>query len=72
MGHACCIGCCAFICNLSPRRTHASTATRSAEGYRRYVTKQIAPHINKPLQRLAPLDIEAWHTALRRAEVLRR
>jgi integrase len=38
---------------------------RSAEGYRRYVTNQIAPHINKPLQKLAPLDIEAWHTALR-------
>jgi integrase len=39
---------------------------RSVEGYRRYLANQIAPHIgDKPVQKLAPLDIEAWHTALR-------
>jgi integrase len=39
---------------------------RSAEGYRRYATNQIAPHIGtKPVQKLTRLDVEAWHTILR-------
>jgi integrase len=41
-------------------------STRTAERYRFSVTAQIAPHIGeKQLQRLRPLDIEEWHTALR-------
>jgi integrase len=41
-------------------------SARSAEGYRRYATNQIAPHIgSKPVQKLTRLDVEAWHTILR-------
>jgi integrase len=39
---------------------------RSAQRYRQLVKNQIVPHLGmKPLQKLARLDIEAWHTVLR-------
>jgi integrase len=45
----------------------AGTITaRTAQRYRQLVENQIVPHLgDKPLQKLKPLDIEAWHTALR-------
>jgi integrase len=39
---------------------------KTAERYRELVANQIAPHIGaKLVQKLRPLDIEAWHAALR-------
>jgi integrase len=39
---------------------------RTAQRYRQLLENQIVPHLGaKPLQRLAILDIEQWHTALR-------
>jgi integrase len=39
---------------------------RTAARYRELVEHQVVPHLgSKPLQRLKPLDIEAWHTVLR-------
>src|SRR5262249_39514322 len=39
---------------------------RTAQRYRQLVEHQIAPHLGARVQRkLRPLDIEAWHTALR-------
>jgi integrase len=39
---------------------------RSAERYRALARLQIAPHLgSRPLQKIARLDLEAWHTALR-------
>jgi integrase len=39
---------------------------RTAQRYRQLVEHQIAPHLGaKVLRKLRPLDIEAWHTALR-------
>jgi integrase len=46
----------------------AATAisARTAQRYRQLTENQIAPHLgSKPLQKLARLDIEAWHTILR-------
>jgi hypothetical protein len=41
-------------------------SARTAERYRQLVENQIVPHLGeKPLQKLRPLDIEAWHTTLR-------
>jgi integrase len=41
-------------------------SARTAERYRQLVENQIVPHLGpKVLQKLKPLDIEAWHTALR-------
>jgi integrase len=41
-------------------------SARTAQRYRQLVENQIVPHLgNKVLQRLARLDIEGWHTALR-------
>src|SRR5262249_42090684 len=41
-------------------------SARTAQRYRQLTENQIAPHLgNKPLQKLARLDIEAWHAALR-------
>jgi integrase len=40
--------------------------TRTAERQRQLLKHQIAPHLGaKVLRKLRPLDIEAWHTALR-------
>ena len=39
---------------------------RTAQRYRQLVENQIAPHLGtKALQKLTPLDVEAWHTTLR-------
>jgi integrase len=45
----------------------ASTiSARTAQRYRQLCENQIAPHLgSKVLQKLKPLDIEEWHTALR-------
>jgi integrase len=41
-------------------------SARTAQRYRQLVDNQIVPHLGaKTLQKLQPLDIEAWHTALR-------
>jgi integrase len=41
-------------------------SARTAERYRQLVENQIVPHLgNKPIQKLLPLDLEAWHTTLR-------
>jgi integrase len=41
-------------------------SARTAQRYRQLLDNQIAPHIGtKVLRKLRPLDIEAWHTALR-------
>src|SRR5262245_40155219 len=41
-------------------------SARTAQRYRQLTENQIAPHLgSKPLQKLARLDIEAWHTILR-------
>jgi integrase len=41
-------------------------SARTAQRYRQLLENQIAPHIGaKVLRKLKPLDIEAWHTALR-------
>jgi integrase len=41
-------------------------SARTAQRYRQLVENQIVPHLGaKALQRLARLDIEAWHTTLR-------
>src|SRR5262245_22804180 len=41
-------------------------SARSAQRYRQLLDNQIAPHLGaKVLRKLRPLDIEAWHTALR-------
>ena len=41
-------------------------SARTAQRYRQLVENQIVPQLGaKPLQRLRPLDIEAWHTTLR-------
>jgi hypothetical protein len=40
---------------------------RTVERYHQLVENQIVPHLgNKELQRLRPLDIEGWHTTLRK------
>lgn len=40
-------------------------SARTAQRYRQLVENQIVPHIgNKLVQKLRPLDIEAWHAAL--------
>jgi integrase len=46
----------------------AGTITaRTADRYRQLLTNQITPHLgSKLLQKLRPLDIEEWHTALRK------
>jgi len=39
---------------------------RTAQRYRQLVEHQITPHLGaRVLRKLRPLDIEAWHTALR-------
>lgn len=39
---------------------------KTAERYNELVENQIVPHLGaKPVQKLKPLDIEAWHTTLR-------
>jgi integrase len=44
----------------------AHITARTAARYRELAENQIVPHIgNKALQKLRPLDIEEWHTALR-------
>jgi integrase len=41
-------------------------SARTAQRYRELVENQIAPHIGEKLvQKLKPLDVEQWHTALR-------
>jgi integrase len=41
-------------------------SARTAQRYRQLAENQIAPHLgSKPLQKMARLDVEAWHTALR-------
>jgi integrase len=41
-------------------------SARTAQRYRQLVENQIVPHLGtKTLQKLRPLDIEAWHTTLR-------
>jgi hypothetical protein len=41
-------------------------SARTAQRYRQLAEHQIVPHIGtKVLRKLRPLDIEAWHTALR-------
>jgi integrase len=41
-------------------------SARTAHRYRQLTENQIAPHLgSKPLQKLARLDVEAWHTTLR-------
>jgi integrase len=41
-------------------------SARTAQRYRQLVENQIVPQLGaRPLQRLRPLDIEAWHTTLR-------
>jgi integrase len=41
-------------------------SARTAQRYRQLVDNQIVPHLGaKLLQKLRPLDVEAWHTALR-------
>ena len=41
-------------------------SARTAQRYRQLAENQIAPHLgSKPLQKLARLDVEAWHTARR-------
>src|SRR5262245_24544911 len=41
-------------------------SARTAQRYRQLTDNQIAPHLgSKPLQKLARLDVEAWHTTLR-------
>jgi integrase len=41
-------------------------SARTAQRYRQLVENQIVPHVGAiPLQKLRPLDIEAWHTTLR-------
>src|SRR5262249_46666901 len=46
--------------------TAGEISTRTAERYRMLLAQQIAPHLGaKVLRKLRPLDIEAWHTALR-------
>jgi integrase len=41
-------------------------SARTAQRYRELVTNQIKPHMgDKVLQKLRPLDIEQWHSALR-------
>ena len=41
-------------------------SARTAQRYRQLVENQIVPHLGaKALQKLRPLDIEDWHTALR-------
>ena len=41
-------------------------SARTAQRYRELTENQIVPHLGtKPLQKLRPLDIETWHTALR-------
>ncbi|MEP0322877.1 tyrosine-type recombinase/integrase [Bauldia litoralis] len=41
-------------------------SARTAQRYRQLIENQIVPHLGAmPLQRLKPLDIEAWHTTLR-------
>jgi Phage integrase, N-terminal SAM-like domain len=50
-----------------------SLTARSAARYRELLTNQIAPHLGtKPLQKLRPLDIEHWHTALRNGGLMAR
>src|SRR5262245_7308970 len=40
-------------------------SARSADRYRELLVNQIAPHLgSKMLQKLRPIDIEQWHTAL--------
>jgi integrase len=42
-------------------------SARTAQRYRQLAENQIAPHLGaKALQKLKPLDIEDWHTALRK------
>jgi len=46
--------------------TAGTISARTAERYRQLTENQIAPHLGStPLQKLARLDIEAWHAALR-------
>jgi integrase len=41
-------------------------SARTAERYRQLVKNQIIPHLgDKPIQKLRPLDLEAWHSTLR-------
>jgi len=41
-------------------------SARTAQRYRQLVKNQICPHLGlKPLHKVRPLDIEAWHTTLR-------
>jgi integrase len=41
-------------------------SARTAQRYRQLTDNQIIPHIGaKPIQKLARLDVEAWHTTLR-------
>jgi integrase len=41
-------------------------SAKTAERYRELVENQIVPHLGaKPIQKLKPIDIEAWHTKLR-------
>jgi integrase len=43
-------------------------SAKTAERYRELVENQIVPHLGaKPIQKLKPIDIEAWHTALKKA-----
>jgi integrase len=44
-----------------------ATSARTAQRYRQLVENQIAPHLgNRQLQKVSRLDIEAWHTTLRK------
>ena len=59
------------IAEFVPARVDAWEAAgdisaRTAQRYRQLVANQIVPHLGATLlQKLRPLDIEAWHTALR-------
>ena len=45
---------------------------RTAQRYRQLAENQIVPHLgNKPLQKMSPLDIEEWHTALQNGHAAR-
>jgi integrase len=47
-----------------------ANSPRTAQRYRELCDNQIAPHLGeKPVQKLKPLDIEAWHTALRQTGI---
>jgi integrase len=57
----------AFVCaRIDQWENAGDISARTAERHRQLLAHQIAPHIGaKVLRKLRPLDIEAWHSALR-------